>query len=138
MPLDFPAALAALAGAAFVSATLLPGGSEVVLGATVAAWPEHAWLAVAVATAANTAGGLVSVALGRLLPAPRTQARALALVRRYGAAALLGSWLPVVGDALCVAAGWLRLPWGPAALALAAGKAVRYVVVAGVAQALAG
>ena len=37
-------------------------------------------------------------------------------VQRWGAAALLFSWLPLVGDALCVAAGWLRLHWLPCTL----------------------
>jgi membrane protein YqaA with SNARE-associated domain len=37
---------------------------------------------------------------------------------------------PVIGDALCVASGWLRQDWRLATLAIAAGKLVRYVVVA--------
>ena len=69
-------------------------------------------------------------ALGRFLPRPRTSGRALALAQRWGAAALLFSWLPVIGDALCVASGWLRHGWLPAAVAIGAGKAVRYVAVA--------
>jgi membrane protein YqaA with SNARE-associated domain len=51
-------------------------------------------------------------------------------VRRYGAAVLLLSWLPVAGDALCAAAGWLKLPWPLCTLAIAAGKLIRYVAVA--------
>jgi membrane protein YqaA with SNARE-associated domain len=43
---------------------------------------------------------------------------------------LLLSWVPVIGDALCVASGWLRQDWRLATLAIAAGKLVRYVVVA--------
>jgi len=43
----------------------------------------------------------------------------------------LFSWLPLVGDALAIAAGWLRLnPW-IALAALAAGNGARYLVVAG-------
>jgi membrane protein YqaA with SNARE-associated domain len=38
--------------------------------------------------------------------------------------------VPLVGDALCVASGWLRHDWRLAALAIAAGKLARYVVVA--------
>ena len=51
-------------------------------------------------------------------------------MRRYGAVALLLSWVPVIGDALCAAAGWLRVPALPALAAMAAGKLARYVVVA--------
>lgn len=40
------------------------------------------------------------------------------------------SWVPLIGDALCVAAGWLRLsPWAAMGY-MALGKGVRYVVIA--------
>lgn len=128
---DLAAALAGLAGSAFLSATLLPGGSEAVLVALVVHWPERVALAIGVASVANTLGGLTSFALGRFLPESRTSGRALALVRRYGVATLLLSWVPIIGDALCVASGWLRHGWLPAALAIGLGKLARYVVVAG-------
>jgi membrane protein YqaA with SNARE-associated domain len=123
--------LAALFGAAFVSATLLPANSEVALAAFLRAFPSGALLAVLVATLGNTLGGLTTYGLGRLVPAryvPR--ARALAWVRRHGAAALLLSWIPLVGDALCAAAGWLRVPVLPATIAMAVGKLARYAAIA--------
>ena len=123
--------LAALFAAAFVSATVLPANSEIVLVAFLRAFPERAVAAVAVATLGNTLGGLTTYGLGRLVPRRYVpNARALAWLRRYGAAALLLSWVPLVGDALCAAAGWLRVPAWAAALAMAAGKLARYVVVA--------
>lgn len=123
------AGLAGLFVSAFVSSTLLPGGSELVLAAYVAHAPERAVAALLLATLGNTLGGLTSYGIGRLLPQPATRPRALALAQRYGVAVLLLSWLPVVGDALCVAAGWLRhpLPW--ATLAIAAGKFARYLAI---------
>jgi membrane protein YqaA with SNARE-associated domain len=57
-------------------------------------------------------------------------ARALAWVQRYGAYALLLAWVPLIGDALCAAAGWLRVRWWAAALAMALGKLARYLVIA--------
>jgi membrane protein YqaA with SNARE-associated domain len=51
-------------------------------------------------------------------------------LQRYGAAALLLSWLPLVGDALCVAAGWLRLPWWSVVFFLCVGKTLRYLLLA--------
>jgi membrane protein YqaA with SNARE-associated domain len=36
----------------------------------------------------------------------------------------------VIGDGLCVAAGWLRTPWPAALVFMAAGRLARYVVVA--------
>jgi membrane protein YqaA with SNARE-associated domain len=54
-------------------------------------------------------------------------------VRRFGAPVLLFAWAPLVGDALCLGAGWLRLnPW-QAALYMAVGKFARYWVIAYVA-----
>jgi membrane protein YqaA with SNARE-associated domain len=125
------AGMAGLFASAFVSATLLPGNSEVVLAAVLKAFPDRAAAAIALATLGNTLGGLTTYAIGWVLPHGKgPQPRALAWVRRYGAAILLLSWLPFVGDALCAAAGWLRVKWWAAALAMAVGKLARYLAVA--------
>lgn len=123
--------LLALFAAAFVSATILPANSELVLLAVLESTPERAAVAIAVATLGNTLGGLTTYAMGRLLPARgQPQGRAAAWVRRYGALSLLFSWVPLAGDALCAAAGWLRVPLAASAAAMAAGKLARYWVVA--------
>jgi membrane protein YqaA with SNARE-associated domain len=123
--------LAALFMAAFVSATVLPANSEIVLVAVLKAHPERAVAAIVLATIGNTLGGLTTYGLGRLMP-PRTlpAPRVAAAVRRYGAWTLLGSWIPIVGDGLCAAAGWLRVPLPGALAAMAAGKLARYLAVA--------
>lgn len=126
-------ALAGLFVSSFVSATILPGNSELVLGAIVAATPDLRWPAVAVATVGNTLGGMTSWGIGRLIPeegGQRLAPRAVAFARRYGVWTLLLSWVPVAGDALCVASGWLRHDWRVAAVLIAAGKLVRYVAIA--------
>jgi membrane protein YqaA with SNARE-associated domain len=120
----------ALFASAFVSSTILPGNSEIVLVAALKAGSATPVAAVAVATVGNTLGGLTTYGLGRLLPSRLPEGAALARVRRFGPAALLVSWLPFVGDALCAAAGWLKLPWVACTLAMAVGKLARYVVVA--------
>ena len=123
--------LAALFAAAFVSATVLPANSELVLVAVLRASPERAAAAIALATLGNTLGGLTTYGIGRLLPArERAPPSLVAAVRKYGAAALLLSWVPLVGDGLCAAAGWLRVPVWAATVAMAVGKAARYWVVA--------
>ncbi len=119
-----------LFASSFLSATLLPGNSEIVLAAVLKAGGTPPAIAVAVATIGNTLGGMTTFFLGRLLPNRIPEGAAIARVRRYGVAVLLLSWLPVVGDALCGAAGWLRLNWIGCALAIAAGKAARYAVLA--------
>jgi len=141
-PMEGETSLWALFVASFLAATLLPGGSEAVLFGVL---NRHAGLAVSaltVATIGNTLGGMTSYALGRILPAPATdpatragrwQARGHAWARRFGAPALLASWLPFVGDPLCVAAGWLRLNWGAVLVFMALGKFARYCFIAWIA-----
>jgi membrane protein YqaA with SNARE-associated domain len=122
----------ALFGSSFLAATLLPGGSEVVLFGILKYQPQLLWPALAVATAGNTLGGLSSYLIGRLIPQPEKppSAKALHWVRRHGSPVLLLSWIPIVGDPLCAAAGWLRVnPW-LAALFMALGKFARYLVIA--------
>ena len=119
----------ALFASAFLSATLLPGNSEIVL---IVALHEGSpfWPAVLIATIGNTLGGISTYAVGHVFPAMKIDAKALERVRRWGAPVLLLSWVPIVGDALCLAAGWLRLPWLPSLAALALGKFARYLVIA--------
>ena len=122
------AGLAGLFLASFLSATLLPGGSEAVLFAVIRLHPEQMLPALVLATLGNTLGGMTTYFMGRLLPqhlAPQKSE----LARRRGPPILLLAWAPIVGDALCAAAGWLRLPPIPCALWMALGKAARYVLV---------
>ena len=82
-------------------------------------------LLVLAATLGNTLVALTNVIIGRLLPALKPQrglATALRWLQRLARTALLLSWVPVVGDLLCVLAGWLRMPWGSVALFLCIGK----------------
>ena len=62
------ALLGALTLSAFLAATLLPGGSEVALAGLLALRPDLSLPALTLATLGNTAGGMSSYALGRLLP----------------------------------------------------------------------
>lgn len=123
------ASLWALFTGSFLAATLLPGGSEAVLYGVLKMHPGQVWTALGVATLGNTLGGMSSYWIGRVIPQRQTM-KGLAAVQRYGAPVLLLSWVPVVGDPLCVAAGWLRLnPWW-SALSIALGKFTRYAVIA--------
>jgi membrane protein YqaA with SNARE-associated domain len=120
--------LLALFGASFVAATLFPLPSEAALYAYLQVHPDNTALAVATATIGNTAGGMTSYLLGRFLP--RKELKHLRTVERYGAPVLLLAWLPLAGDALCVAAGWLRIHWAAALAFMAAGRLARYLAVA--------
>lgn len=135
---DYAPELWGLFASAFVSASLLPGGSEALLYWLAGQGRYSSSTLLLVAGAGNTLGGLSSWLVGRmlawrwpdhrLLRKPR-QRVALVRLRRWGSPALLLSWLPVVGDPLCVAAGWLRVGFWSALLFIAVGKLARYGVV---------
>lgn len=127
------AELAALFAASFAAATLVPLPSEAALFMYLNSYPECAALGVTFATVGNTAGGMTSYAIGRFIPQGPLKQKPLEFVKRYGVAALLLAWLPLVGDALCVAAGWLRMRWPMALAFMAAGRLARYFAVAWVA-----
>ncbi|GJL76539.1 YqaA family protein [Nitrosomonas sp.] len=135
--MDEQASLLALFTSSFLAATLLPGGSEAVLAGVLIAYPDLLWYALILATIGNTLGGMSSYFIGRLLPDEKSilkktggNSRSLEWVRNHGAPVLLLSWTPVIGDALCVAAGWLRVNWLTAMILMAVGKFARYWIVA--------
>lgn len=119
---------------AFISSTLAPGGSEVVLAYLTYQKHFSPFSLLGVATLGNTLGAITTWGLGYLLAVrlppesvlPAERRKAVERVRRRGAPILLLSWLPLIGDGLCFAAGWLKLPFWISASAIAAGKALRY------------
>jgi membrane protein YqaA with SNARE-associated domain len=100
--------LPAVFSISFVSATLLPLGSEPVLFGYIKLNPEMFWPAVFVATAGNTLGGMLNWLMGygaskahEKLLGPRDH-KLLGWFEKLGPPALLLSWLPIVGDpSLC-------------------------------------
>ncbi len=125
--------LAGLFAASFIASTIVPLSSEAVLFGFLRLYPGDMVPALLLATLGNTLGGLTTYAIGRLLPAraqKKLDPRALERLRRWGSPLTFFAWLPLVGDALCLAAGWLRLNWIAATLFMAAGRLLRYWVVA--------
>ena len=123
----------------FVSATLLPLGSEPAVFGLVKLNPSLFWPAVLVATAGNTLGGAITWWMGygaerayeKVTHHKPHEHRALQMLERFGARACLLSWLPAVGDPLCAVAGWLRLPFWPCVFYMAIGKFGRYLAMTG-------
>ncbi|MCL1061247.1 DedA family protein [Shewanella benthica] len=127
--------------AAFLAATLLPGGSEVLLVAFLNDDSSN-WLALVIlASVGNTLGSITSYylgTLGRFARSPEEMAkgkykRSLKLIDKYGYWALLLAWTPIFGDLLCLLAGWMKLPLLRSTLMILIGKSVRYFLVAGLA-----
>ncbi len=125
----------ALFVASFLAATILPLASEVPLAMVVRRHGD-VLLPVAIATLGNYLGacttyGLARAAGGRLgSPSASNSPRAFALFERYGAPALLLSWVPIIGDAIVLLAGFARVRFLPFSLWTAIGKAARYATVA--------
>jgi len=120
---------------AFVSATLVPLGSEPAVFAVVKANPAMFWPAILVATVGNTLGGVLNYGIGyraKIAFAKERQSRWFGWLRRFGAKTMLLSWVPGVGDPLCTLAGWLHLPFWPSVMYMAIGKFARYLTMTAV------
>lgn len=116
----------------FVSATLIPMGSEPAVFAVAKANPELFWPLMGVATAGNTLGGIVDYWMGygaKQAFAAEQRTRWFHWLERYGAKTMLLSWLPGIGDPICTLGGWLKLPFWPCTMYMAIGKLLRYLVV---------
>lgn len=136
------ATLSALGVASFLAATLLPGGSEILLVTLQCQQSAPLWALWAVATCGNVLGSLVNWAIGRgvaRLPAMesgrwgRYHRWAEGVFKRWGAATLLLAWVPVIGDPLTAVAGWAKLPVGRFLFWVGLGKAARYGVIMAIA-----
>ena len=124
--------------AAFLAATILPLGSELVLGALLLGGLSPVAL-VAVATVGNVLGSLTNYALGYwaskgviqkwLKMSEEEFLRAEQRFTKYGIASLLFAWVPVIGDPLTVMAGILRIHLHWFVLLVALGKLLRYIAI---------
>ena len=130
------AGLGGMALSAFTAASPIPFQSEPVFLGLLATGTVPLWPLLAVASIANTAGSMLTHAIGRAAGAggsrwlplsDRRRARAEAWFARWGRWSLLLSWAPVIGDPLTVAAGVMREPL-PVFLLIAGGaKVLRYL-----------
>lgn len=119
----------------FISATLLPIGSEAAVYGLLVINPNLFWQTMLVATAGNTLGGAVSWWMGlgthkavdKMKKHSSTELRAITWLRKLGPKACFFSFLPVIGDPLCAVAGWLKLPFWQCVGWMAVGKFLRYV-----------
>ena len=125
----------------FLASTVIPLGSEwlVVTLILKSYRPEYV---VAVAAMGNYLGACTTYFVGlwgagflikKVMRIDEAAlARAQLFYRRYGSWSLLFSWLPVVGDPLCLAGGALRINFILFSLLVFAGKLARYAVIAAV------
>ena len=122
---------------AFISSTLAPGGSEALLAIMSHQHLHPSHILLLTATGGNTLGAMTTFGLGYLLHkgysvgrlSKRLSDKHLSHVKKWGTPILLLSWLPIIGDAFCFAAGWLRLALLPALAAITTGKLLRYAAI---------
>ena len=124
--------------ASFLAATVLPLSSEVVLSVLLLNELNPALL-VAVATVGNVLGAFTNYALGfwgskafvrRVLKIPEKDfIKAEERFKKYGVISLFFAWVPLIGDALTVVAGVLRINILWFFVLVASGKLIRYIVV---------
>ena len=114
----------------FISATLIPMGSEPLVFAVIKANPLIYWQVILVATLGNTLGGVVNYGLGyytKKALAKERETKWFRWLAHYGAKTMLLAWLPGIGDPICTLAGWLKLPFWPSVAYMAIGKFLRYI-----------
>lgn len=137
----------ALFALSFLASTLLPLGSEWLLVLMLVKGYEPL-TAVATATAGNYLGAVTTWLIGMyggrwlietvLRISQEQEERARSRYRRYGAFSLLFSWLPVIGDPLCMVGGMMRINFGLFSVLVASGKLLRYAVTAWITLRIAG
>lgn len=122
---------------AFGSATLLPGGSELLLGAMASRGEWSPASLLLWATLGNTLGSMTSWWLGWLATFKkkpedfqgRREQKALLWLKQHGHWCLLLAWTPILGDGLCLLAGWLRFSFWRSLILIGLGKLIRYGLV---------
>ena len=129
----------------FTSSTLLPGSSEALFAWMLSqqSWP--AWLLIVVVGTANSLGGMTNWLLGLLIrrglledrdkkkhnrQADKTRLNAEHWLEQHGAPVLFFSFLPIIGDPLCLVAGLIKISWLQALLYISMGKFFRYIAMA--------
>ena len=135
-------ALLGLFFSAFTSATLLPGSSEALFLFMLSQESWNVSLLILIAGLGNSLGGMTNWMLGFFIRkgwyASKKQEfkhknklktghlMAEQWMQKYGSPVLLLSFLPLIGDPLCVAAGLIKVHWFKALMFISIGKFMRY------------
>ena len=124
-----------------LASTLLPGGVEALLYYLVKQGDHQYWSLLSTATIGNTLGGIITWWVGfylfkgfkhkgwhqRVERWFNLESKSLQRTKKWGVYSLLLSWMPIIGDPLCLAAGYLQLRFWPSALMIFIGKFGRYI-----------
>lgn len=124
----------------FLAATLLPLGSEWFLVVLLHKAEYAPILLILLAGVGNSLGGYTNYLIGHmgssflvtkvLRLSDKEILRATKVYEKWGSWSLLFSWVPVIGDPLCLIAGVLKIHQGLFALLIFTGKLSRYALIA--------
>ncbi len=124
--------------ACFLAATILPFSSDIVFGALIAAGLSI-WPCIIIATLGNWLGGMTNYYLGRLGKIewiekylkikPEKIHKMQNWLENKGAYMAFFSFLPLIGDVMAVALGYMRANRTVVTVSMLLGKFARYVVV---------
>lgn len=134
--------LASLFVGSLLASTIVPGGVEVLIYYLYQTGSYSFLSLLLVATAGNTIGGIITFFMGMLLRKGltglkwqqridrffRLDDKAMGRVQRWGIPALFLSWMPIIGDPIVLAGGYLRLPKLASCLMILFSKFSRYLV----------
>ncbi|TWP24107.1 DedA family protein [Apibacter muscae] len=124
--------------ASFLSATILPFSSEAVL-LGILALGGNSWICILLATLGNTLGGLTNYFLGKMgkmvwiekyLKVKKEKLEKMQQwLEKKGASMAFFSFLPIVGDTIPLALGYMRANIYIVTVFMLLGKFLRYLVV---------
>lgn len=130
---------AALFIVSFLASTILPLGSEWLLVTLILNGNDPALLVI-IATAGNYGGACTTYWIGIhgsaffitkvLRIDERARKRAERFYAKYGSWSLFFSWIPIIGDPLCLIGGLLEVSFVRFSVLVLSGKLVRYAAVA--------
>jgi len=125
----------------FLSSTLLPGGSEVYLIWLLQDRQLHPLILLLTATTGNSMGGFSNWIIGyiiinKLFSGFNLEKKqnnkhydiAVAWIKQWGYYVLLFSWMPIIGDLLCLVAGVYKLNAYRCIITIFIGKFLRYSI----------
>ncbi len=123
--------------ASFLSATIIPFSSELILTALLFSG-SNPLACLLIASLGNSLGGITNYGIGRLgnpkwmLKLGMTESklnRFQTTILKYGHWSAFFAWLPIIGDPLSIALGYFRAKFVPFIVLMTLGKTVRYAVI---------
>ena len=122
--------LSGLFFSAIMSSTILPGSSELYVVSLINFADHSKYLILTIATLGNSIGSMITFYMGSLFKRYKpTSYKVNKLVLKYGEWSLLLSWLPLIGDIICIVAGYFKLNPIRSLLIIIFSKALRYIFI---------